>query len=290
MNLFKRLIFLLPLLYLICSCQSNTSKQSTQTKALLKHSQIQDSTKSNALKIAYVGNMGVCIEYDDNTVIIDGLHQFYNKAYVHPTQDMVDLLISGNFKNFTAIEYVLITHIHGDHFSGKYAKQYLEQNTNGIVVGSSQIKNDIVDFHSKKDSLIQRLIVVPYDKKPHVIENSNISITAIQCNHSSPKRHRNTQNFAYLVEINDFNVLHVGDTDWDLTREPMTTLGLKAKQIDIAVLPYWLLLENDALEQVENQIAPRHIIASHIPPDFSKREQNQLAKQVSEYYATYKYW
>ena len=277
----KRYVFTLSLLPLLLACQFNISKQNSNNNNnnLLQHS-AQD-TLVNALKIAYVGNMGVCIESGNKTVIIDGLHQFYNKEYVYPTKNMVNELINGKFKKFSAIEFSLFTHFHGDHFSGEYSKKFLENNSEGTIVGSYQIKESINKLLSEVDSISHMINVVSYNKKPHVIEKYGIKITAIQCDHSSPEYHGETENIAYVVTIDDYNILHVGDTDWDLTLEPFKTLDLKSRKLDIAVLPYWLLLEKGAVTKVNTLISPKHIIATHIPPNFSKRYQKQLHNKFS---------
>lgn len=268
-------IFIILLSFFLLACQSSTSKQNSNNTSLLQHSIIQD-TLINALKIAYVGNMGVCIESGDKTVIIDGLHQFYNKEYVYPTKDMVNELISGKFKNFSAIEFSLFTHFHGDHFSDVYSKKFLKNNSNGVIMGSYQIKESIDQLLSETDSTSHMINVVPYNKQPHTVERSDIKITAIQCDHSSPEYHGKTENIAYVVTMDDYNILHVGDTDWALTLGPFKTLDIKNTKLDIAVLPYWLLLESDAVTKVNTLISPKHIIATHIPPNFSKRYQKQL--------------
>lgn len=277
----KKLFLILPIFFFIVSCQSKSSKEKSTTTSLLQLESKNDSLDKNQLKIAYTGNMGVCIEYDKKTVIIDGLHRYYNKAYVFTPETMANELINGTFKDFSAIEFCLVTHMHGDHFSGKYSKQYLESNANGTLIGSAQIKDDAVSFHTKTDSISNKFIVVPYDKKPHTVKKSGITVTAIRCEHTNQKRHGNTQNIAYLVSMSNFSILHVGDTDLDLTREPMKTLDIKNKELDIAVLPYWLLLENNAVEKINNLMSPKHIIATHIPPDFSLREQRQLLNKFS---------
>ncbi len=280
-NIYNKLVLIVFLVNCLLSCQTNTSKNQSNDLGSLKHQTVQDSVNSQALKIAYTGNMGVCMELDDKTVIIDGLHQYYNKPYVYPPEDMVNQLITGNFKDFSPIEFCLYTHLHGDHFSGKYAKRFLEHNSNGVVMGSSQLKKDVVTFHSNADSITSRFYSVPYDKKPHTTETSGIEITAIRCDHTNPQRHNQTENIAYLVNLGNYSVLHVGDTDWKLTHEPFKTLDIKNKNIDIAVLPYWLLLDDNDISQVNELIAPKHIIASHLPPDFSKSDQEELRKRFS---------
>ncbi|WP_298896269.1 MBL fold metallo-hydrolase [uncultured Psychroserpens sp.] len=271
------------IMYSICliACQTNTSKQDSSTTGYLKHQTVPDSDTENTLKLVYTGNMGVCLEYDDKTVIIDGLHEYYDKPYVYPPETMVNQLIKGEFKDFSKIEFCLFTHLHGDHFSGKYAKQYLESSDEAYVIGSSQLMKDVVTLHTKLDSMSSRFFPVPYNKKAHSFNATGIKIEAIQCDHTNPKRHNKTENIAYLVNLGGYNILHVGDTDWSLTREPVKTLDIKNKTLDIAILPYWLLLDDSDISQVNDLLAPKHIIATHIPPDFSKRDQKELRERFS---------
>jgi len=270
-----------PLLFLLLACQPNPSKKHNNDPGLLQHWTAQDTSKIDPLKIAYVGNMGVCIEHGDKTVLIDGLHQFYNIEYVFPSEDLVNKLITGRFKDFSAIEFCLFTHLHGDHFSGKYSKAFLENNGEGTIIGSYQIKEGIDKTLSKPDSISNRIKVIPYNKRPHSVEKSGVKITSIQCDHANPDYHGETQNIAFLVTMDDYKILHVGDTSWELTKEPFKTLNIKNEKLDVAILPYWLLLEFGADTKVNSLIAPKHIIATHIPPNFKERYQKQLLERFS---------
>lgn len=84
------------------------------------------------------------------------------------------------------------------------------------------------------------------------------------------------QNIAYWVNLNNFSLLHIGDTDWDKVSVAMAKLQNPDRKLDVAILPYWLLLDPESINNVEQHIRPKYLIATHIPPDFPQTEIDQL--------------
>lgn len=270
------LLFLSGLLCLSCQSQSKRTHKISDNSEL----QVSDHILTDALKLAYIGNMGVLFEYHDKTVIIDGLHQYYNKQYLYPTEEIVNELITGTFKDFTNIEASMFTHVHGDHFSERYALRLLENNADAIVLGSQQIRDSIARLtHNSK--VLSAIETVPYDGNLFRAIHKGIDITAIKCDHSSPSRHGQIKNIAYVVDLDGFKLLHIGDTDWELTKKPFTSLNLASSKIDLAVIPYWMLLEQNAYETAMETIAAKHIIATHIPPNFSTNDRDRLHERFA---------
>lgn len=235
------------------------------------------SSNDTGLKVAYIGNMGVLIEHNEKTVIFDGFHKKYKPDYLFPDLTTVTDLTHGTYADFSAIEIALFSHKHADHFDASYSQLFLNKNPDGIVVGSSQVKEEIQKLKENEASDFgNSLKAVPYDEKPHVLECSGIQVTGIQCEHVNPSRHSSVQNIAYLVTLDGFKVLHIGDTNWSLVDRPFNSLELKSQEIDIAILPYWMLLSEEAKELTIGQINPTKLIATHIPPNFSESDKKEL--------------
>ena len=165
-------------------CHLKSADQTTRSNASpIKLAKPEKETISkDALKIAYIGNMGVLLESGDKTILIDGLHEKYKPAYVFPTESMVTELIEGNYSGFTKIEIAMVTHKHGDHFSPKYAATFLDKNPTSLLIGSAQIKAQI---GSNKKNLTGRIKVIEYNNHLHNIEHENIQVKAIRCDHSN---------------------------------------------------------------------------------------------------------
>lgn len=248
-------------------------------QALTSHQNKSDSTKT-VLKLSYIGNMGVLIESQGKTMLFDGFHKEYGPDYAYPTTSTVIDLQRGNYNDFSKIEVACVTHKHGDHFDPLYYKSFLEENREAIVVGPNQVKQEITGLKSLyKEKVTERIKGISYNDEIHTIRHQGVHVKAIQCNHVNQNRHASVENIAYLVEINGFKILHVGDTNWDLTEEVFKKLGLKENELDIAILPYWMLLTDSSKDRVEQSIAPKHVLATHIPPSFTKDEKSRLEQE-----------
>ena len=235
------------------------------------------SSNDTGLKVAYIGNMGVLIEHNEKTVLFDGFHKEYKPDYIFPDQTMVTDLTDGTYTDFSSVEIALFSHKHADHFDALYAQRFLKENPNGIVVGPNQIKKEIQKLKGKGTVQFSNSVkAVPYDGKPHVLEHAGIQVNGIQCDHVNPSRHGSVQNMAYLVTMDGFKMLHMGDTSWDLVDRPFKSLQLKSQEIDIAILPYWMLLSKEAEKLITELINPTKLIATHIPPNFKETDKKEL--------------
>ncbi len=111
---------------------------------------------------------------------------------------------------------------------------------------------------------------VSFSEKACTVNHSSIAIKAFKSPHTHDARHASAQNIAFLVSMDNHTVLHLGDTDWVLAEPVFKKEKLTEQSIDIAILPYWMLLGKDSKEKVESPIAPKEIIATHIPPNFAE--------------------
>lgn len=220
------------------------------------------------LRISYIGNMGVLFEANSKTVLIDGLHEKYKPAYQYPTNQMVDELINGHYEGFTEIEINLVTHNHQDHFSAKISLDFLRANAQSITVGAPQIKEEMTSVASESDrQLLERVRGVAYDYQVHDLNHKGIHIKSIGCDHTYQIKHKGVQNLAFLIELDAYRILHLGDTDWDLAAGIFEKLKTTETEIDIAVLPYWMLLGDGARTSISDLIDPGQILVSHIDPN-----------------------
>jgi len=270
MDFYIKLIFALGLILNIgCKFEPDRVSTDQEKNSINISEQTSFKNEQSELKISYIGNMGVLFEHKDKTVLIDGFHEKYKPAYVYPTKLMVDNLMTGRYHDFSKIEVGLITHKHGDHFSPSLNAQFLHKNPNSIIVGSNQIKEEIKSQENDEGHkvLLDRVLEIKYDHTIQKIEHEGISIKAIRCDHSNQGRHKAIKNIAFLVDLNGYSILHVGDTYWDLAEKPFQTLDLLNSDLDVAVLPYWMLTQKDSKNQLSRILNPKKIIATHVSPD-----------------------
>ena len=228
------------------------------------------------LRISYTGNMGILIAHRDRAVIIDGFHKEYGPDYVFPPERIVKQLISGSYKDYPAIDIALATHKHGDHFDAGYLKAFLKENPTALAIGPRQVGDALSAVLKAEDpGALSRIKSIRFDHKAHVVTHHSITVKAFRCDHAGP-RHRSVQNIAYIVTIGGYKLLHLGDTGWDAAETTLRNLNIKNEGLDLAVIPYWMLLDNPSKVRADVLIEAKQIIATHIPPYISEAQKQQL--------------
>ncbi len=233
--------------------------------------------EADSLCISYIGNMGVLIGSNNDAVLIDGFHKKYRPAYSYPTESTVEQIIDGKYQKFGKVDMALITHHHKDHFDSEYYKVFLLKNAESKVIGPQQVNDQIRDrFDGDSLKIENALEQVPYKTEESLITHHGVSVRAFKCPHVNPVRHTSVQNIGYIIYINNYTILHLGDTNWDVVESFLRKKSLPDKSLDIAILPYWMLLDKSSIGKIHDLIAAKQIIATHIPPDFDNLEYEAL--------------
>ncbi len=232
-------------------------------------------------KVSYIGNMGVLIESNGKTVLIDGLHQKYKPAYQHPTDQMIEDLLDGTYEDFTVIEVNLVTHKHEDHFNSGVTLEFLRNNQQAISIGSAQILEEMqqVVFESER-AVLDRVREIDYDFQVHEFQHRGINIKSIRSDHTYQIKHKDIQNIVFLMEMDSFRILHVGDTDWDLGTRALKLLNTSKTEIDIAVLPYWMMLGDASKEKLLTLVDPKMVLVSHIDPNLIDQVEEETKLEI----------
>ena len=87
---------------------------------------------------------------------------------------------------------------------------------------------------------------------------------------------KNMQNLGHVLEINGKKILHVGDAEF--SKSEFSKVKITRENIDIAILPYWYLIGKNVKEKLTKWINPKHIIASHVPPEEGDELKNKILK------------
>ncbi|PKV50400.1 L-ascorbate metabolism protein UlaG (beta-lactamase superfamily) [Aquimarina sp. MAR_2010_214] len=222
------------------------------------------------ITLTYTGNMGVLISDHQSSVLIDGLHTKYGDDYLFPSEKVVHKINTQLQPNI-----ILFTHYHGDHFSVPLSREYLVLNKKAVLFGANQITKNFSEFKDR----VYTITTKDYTKK--TIDIGKIKVTGLKINHAG-KRHIEVENVGYIIEINNKKFLHVGDTNWLEEIGLFDQLKLLKENIDIAILPYWMLLQDDALILIKKYINPKTVIATHISPKIKEKELLDLKSRYPE--------
>lgn len=222
------------------------------------------------LSLIYTGNMGVYIADGQSSVLIDGLHTKYGDDYLFPPSTLVHKINTQLLPNV-----ILFTHYHGDHFSADLASNYLESNKKAVLFGSDQITKEVKNFKNR----LFTISTIDYTKR--TVKIKKLKITGVKINHVG-KRHLSVENVGYIVDFDAKKILHVGDTNWMEEIHLFDQLNLVNENIDVAILPYWMLLEDNSTELIKKNINPKQIIATHISPKIKKQELEDMRERYPE--------
>lgn len=225
------------------------------------------------LQIRYIGNMGVLISGESSSVLIDGMHTEYNKdSYLFPPQELVDRLTANDSKEYAPIKAVMATHNHRDHLDGSQVANFLQKNAETIFLGSQHSADEVMKANAGTEKQITVIKTDSYTKQ--VTKKDDLTITGFYMNHAGGESRANVQNVGFIIEMNGKKILHMGDTGW--YPEMFEALSLVQEDIDIAIFPVWMLLDNDSKKNVEKWISPEFILATHIPPINNERYLKRL--------------
>ncbi len=211
--------------------------------------------------------MGVYISGSQFSVLIDGLHTKYGDDYLFPTKSLISKITTQ-----LRPDAILFTHYHGDHYSSALTEKYLKTNHKSVLFGPEQVTKKISELKNN---------ICTIRTKDYIKQNfnlGNIQITGLKINHAG-KRHLSVENVGYILNIDNKKILHVGDTDWLEEFNLFPQLKLSDEVIDIAILPYWMLLHDNASDLIQRYINPDHIIATHISPKIGEQELLDLKKK-----------
>jgi L-ascorbate metabolism protein UlaG (beta-lactamase superfamily) len=216
---------------------------------------------TSGLEITYLGNEGVMISAGKQQVLIDAVHGPYSE-YVSPPAHELRAMQEGKFP-YNGPEVVLVTHVHGDHFSARALGLHLEHNKSAVLVSSQQVVNSMRrDFAGYDRIRSQIREVTPAWKQRQGLQVNGVGIDVLGLRHGGEEFHA-VQNLGYVVRLGSWTLLHVGDAD--ATEENLRSFNLQQEGIDVAFLPFWYLMTPEGQALVREHIRPKHIIAVHIP-------------------------
>ena len=116
------------------------------------------------IRITYIANEGVMIESSDGVkVLIDALHKKYYPDYLFPSASLMNEMIFGE-GDFNSVDLVLVSHVHADHFDAVSVGNLLLNQSQSILISSSQVNNSISDNFSDYSSIGERIITSTFSE------------------------------------------------------------------------------------------------------------------------------
>lgn len=228
-------------------------------------------TKAKAA-VTYIANEGVMIEAGGKKILVDALHRYYKDAYAYPPDGLRAELENAKGR-FSDVDLVLVSHVHGDHFSAESVADHIRNNSSAKLVSSPQVIEAVRKALGDAEDVSGRIQAVPYEWKQESAYDGGVRVRFLDLRHANPQ-FRSIQNLGHVFEVGGVRFLHIGDAD--MTGENFEAFKLQEAGIDVAFIPYWFLLSKEGLDFVDRQFKPKHIVAVHIPPAEASELKQQL--------------
>ncbi len=231
------------------------------------------------VKVTFLGNEGVLLEADSGKIMIDGFIQESYAIYDGLTESAGRQLAaaSGPFSNITI---ALASHRHFDHFQPDPACRFMRASPSTLIVTSPEVvalaKDRCRAFAPSHRNLQQ---VIPALGVPHQVKRNGLTVEIFPLSHGSGK-YAAIQNYGHLVTLGGMTVIHIGDAAMD--SKDFILANLQNRQIDIALIPYWFLVQSSGRLLVEQYLNATHKIAVHIPPKEQEQVRQILAKEMPQ--------
>lgn len=214
------------------------------------------------VSITFLANEGVLLSSGSTQVLIDALFLRYGPEYAVPA-DSTQSALARATAPFDSVDLVLVTHRHGDHFHPSPAAAHLRANPRATLLTSRQVI-DSLRHESGASRLAPRMVartMAPGTRRRVIVNGLPVELLGLP--HTGGRRNRRVEHLGYIVELGGRRVLHVGDAE--LSEATLAPLGLDTTRIDVALLPAWVVTNQENQRLIERWIRPRQVVAFHLP-------------------------
>jgi len=219
-----------------------------------------DSVQSQ-IDLLFVANEGVLLTTRSGKVAIDCMFDAPNPAYAAPPAAMLQAMTNGTAP-FDDLDLILLTHDHPDHYAPELVAQALSHNREAVFVAPvdavAALERAAPDWAGIRD----RVVAVAIDVRAAFDSVINgIRVQAYRTLHSGARE--TPQNLVYLLEMDGRTIFHEGDSDGSV--QTYEALGLAEKNIDLALVHFWLPTNQDGEAIIRGILKPRHVGLFHLP-------------------------
>jgi L-ascorbate metabolism protein UlaG (beta-lactamase superfamily) len=219
------------------------------------------STQADSAQITYIGNEGFFVSHAGRGVLIDALVRRGIPPYVKAPDEQRERIETAA-PPFDNVHLVLATHDHADHFDAGAVWRHLDNRELSVFVSTSKAVARVRATPSTPDLEERTHVADPPEgqRAKFAVEGINLDVLNL---HHGRDRNPPVASLGFLVDIEGFRILHLGDTE--VSVEELLVYGLAEESIDVAFVPYWQLNGSNGRRFIEEAIAPKHIVAMHIP-------------------------
>ena len=197
------------------------------------------------VRVTYLANEGILLEAKGRKILIDALFRDSLGSYARHPPEVQENLETGAVP-FDGVHVALATHYHLDHWDAGAISRFLRSNPASLFIAPAPATAMMPSSQLSRTR--------PLDPVAGRTDNPSDGIEAFRLTH------RQVPHVGYAVTIGGLRVFHLGDADTSAGNyAELTRLG----QADVALVPFWWLLDSGSIAFLRDTWKPRHLVAIH---------------------------
>jgi L-ascorbate metabolism protein UlaG (beta-lactamase superfamily) len=222
--------------------------------------------------------MGVLVEGGGRRVVIDGFHHAELDGTAAVPSSWLQALEQSR-DPFRALDLVLTTHRHLDHFSAASVAARLISDSSVVFVAAQETVDSLfarTNLRAARPGATAGIRgVIPPAHGEVRVPLAGIELAVLDLPHNSTRSKR-VANVGFVLDLQGVRVLHVGDADPTAANFDPHRLALRP--IHVAIVPFWYLTGENG--DMLRSIGARTWIATHVSPSDSASVRRKVHEAV----------
>lgn len=200
------------------------------------------------LNITYLANEGVMIDCRGEKVLVDALFRDSLDSYTRHSPEVQEKMETGK-PPFDSVDLALATHFHLDHWDAGAITRFLGSNPHAVFASTPTATAMLPWSQHEREHALW-----PAEGQRERLQVGSVSVQAFRLTHG------NTQNLGYRIAMCGETLVHLGDAE--VSDADMTVL-LQLGAPDVAMVPYWWLLDPRGTDFISRKWKPRYLVVLH---------------------------
>ena len=229
---------------------------------------------SESLTVTYVANAGFVFEAAGIRILIDGMMEQSFPPYVDLEPGMRQAMLQGR-PPFDDLDLILATHVHGDHFDAVAVAAYLRSHPETRFVSTPQAVGELSRRRGFSDFRDRVRGLIPEEGGRIDLAELGLDLPdglggeLLFLHHG---RTRPIQNLGFLLQIDRWTLLHIGDTE---AVRSLQAYDLPDERIDLAFVTDWFFRAAPWKGKVPDLIGACQHVVMHLPPEWWTLDRHQ---------------